>query len=72
MDDFTPYGNDFCQYFHNIEKVLTQCIATKLCRSHKKRHMMMREGIVLGHFIFASGIQVDPTKIEVIIKLPTP
>ena len=28
--------------------------------------------MVLGHFISAAGIQVDPAKIEVIQTLPTP
>ena len=28
--------------------------------------MMMSEGIILGHFISAGGIQVDPAKIKVI------
>ena len=30
------------------------------------------QGVVLGHFISAVGIQVDPTKIEVIQTLPIP
>ena len=34
--------------------------------------MMMREGVVLGHFISADGIQVDPSKINVIENIPTP
>jgi len=34
--------------------------------------MMMAEGVILGHYICAAGIQVDPTKIQVIILLPTP
>eukprot|EP00253_Pinus_taeda_P006338 PITA_06338 len=34
--------------------------------------MMMNEGIVLGHFISFLGIQVDPSKIQVIQILPIP
>jgi hypothetical protein len=34
--------------------------------------MMMSEGIVIGHFISSQGIQVDPSKIQVIKDLPTP
>lgn len=34
--------------------------------------MMMEEGVVLGHFISASGIQVDPTKITIISELLVP
>ena len=33
---------------------------------------MVREGIVLGHRIFARGIEVDRAKIEIIEKLPPP
>jgi hypothetical protein len=31
--------------------------------------MMMTEGVVLGHYVSADGIKVDPTKIEVILNL---
>jgi hypothetical protein len=34
--------------------------------------MMMTEGVVLGNYISVDGIRVDPTKIEVILNLPTP
>ena len=34
--------------------------------------MMMMECVVLGHYISADEIRVDPTKIEVILNLPTP
>ena len=34
--------------------------------------MLMQEGVVLGHFISAIGIQVDLGKIEVIQTLPIP
>ena len=32
----------------------------------------MSEGVVLGHFISSQGIQVDPSKIQVIQNLPIP
>jgi hypothetical protein len=72
MDDFTPYGDDFDQALDNMEKVLERCIPTRLCLSHAKCHMMMMEGVVLGNYISVDGIRVDPTKIEVILNLPTP
>ena len=73
MDDFTPYGrNSFDEAPNNLEKVLEHCEQTHLSPSTEKCHMMMREGIVLGHFIFAIGIQVDSTKIKVIANIPTP
>ena len=63
MDDFTPYGDDFEPALENLEKVLQRCIDTRLCLSHEKCHMMMTEGIILGHYISTAGIQVDPAKI---------
>jgi hypothetical protein len=68
----TPYGDEFDQALDYLEKVLERCIATRLCLSHEKCHMMMIEGVVLGHYISVDGIRVDPTKIEVILNLPTP
>jgi hypothetical protein len=34
--------------------------------------MLLIEGVVLGHHVSSEGIKVDPTKIEVIIRLPPP
>jgi hypothetical protein len=72
MDDFTPYGVSFQEALENLEKVLKRCIQAQISLSTEKCHMMMNEGIVLGHFISSQGIQVDPSKIQVIKDLPTP
>ena len=72
MDDFTPYGVTFEVALQNLEKVLKRCIEAHLSLSTEKFHMMMNEGIVLGHFISFLGIQVDPSKIQVIQTLPIP
>ncbi|GJV18463.1 reverse transcriptase domain-containing protein [Tanacetum coccineum] len=37
-----------------------------------KCHFMVKEGIVLGHKISKSGIEVDKAKVDVIAKLPHP
>jgi hypothetical protein len=72
MDDFTPYGVSFEESLQNIEKVLNRCIQFHLSLRTKKCHMMMSEGVVLGRFISSQGIQVDPSKIQVIENLPIP
>ena len=56
MDDFTPYGIDFEETLKNLENVLTRYEKTQLFLSTEKCHMMMSEGVVLGHFIYANGI----------------
>nr|GEY05631.1 reverse transcriptase domain-containing protein [Tanacetum cinerariifolium] len=38
----------------------------------EKYHFMVKEGIVLGHKISKSGIEVDRAKVDVIAKLPHP
>nr|GEX29615.1 putative reverse transcriptase domain-containing protein [Tanacetum cinerariifolium] len=38
----------------------------------EKFHFMVKEGIVLGHKISRSGIEVDRAKVDVIAKLPHP
>jgi hypothetical protein len=62
----------FQEGLQNLEKVIKRCIQAQLSLSTEKFHMMMSEGIVLGHFISSQGIQVDPSKIQVIKDLPTP
>eukprot|EP00253_Pinus_taeda_P029785 PITA_29785 len=57
MDDFTPYGDDFEPKLQTLEKVLQRCIATRLCLSHEKCHMMMTEGLILGHHVSTARIQ---------------
>lgn len=70
MDDFTPYGDAFETTLANLEKVLEHCIQTNVSLSTEKCHVMMTEGIVMGHYISSHEIKVDPTKIEVIMKIP--
>jgi hypothetical protein len=72
MDDFTMYGDTFQEALDNLEKVLIRCQETNLSLSNEKCHMLRTEGDVLGHHISPAGIQVDPSKIEVICELPVP
>ena len=72
MDYFTPYEDAFETALANLEKVMEHCEQTNVSLNMEKFHMMMTKGIVLGNFISADGIKVDPTKIEVISKIATP
>lgn len=49
MDEFTPYGNSFTESLKNLQKVLERCKKMHFSLSTIKCHMMMKEGIVLGH-----------------------
>ncbi|GJS63057.1 hypothetical protein Tco_0677621 [Tanacetum coccineum] len=52
--------------------MLKRCEDTNLVLNWEKCHFMYREGIVLGHKISKSGIEVDRAKVDVIAKLPHP
>ncbi|CAH9072683.1 unnamed protein product [Cuscuta europaea] len=72
MDDFSVYGTSFDSCLDNLDKALTRCQEANLVLNWEKCHFMVTEGIVLGHKISSKGIEVDPAKIEVIEKLPSP
>ena len=71
MDDFTLNGDSFEEGLENLEKLLKICNQTHVSLSTIKFHMMMKEGIVLGHLLLVVGIQVDPANVEVIFNFPT-
>nr|GEV90179.1 reverse transcriptase domain-containing protein [Tanacetum cinerariifolium] len=60
-----PYGT-----FAYRHKMLQRCEDTNLVLNWEKCHFMVKEGIVLGHKISKSGIEVDRDKVDVIAKLP--
>ncbi|GJR94593.1 reverse transcriptase domain-containing protein [Tanacetum coccineum] len=49
-----------------------RCEDTNLVLNWEKCHFMVKEGIVLGHKISKSGIEVDKAKVDVIAKLHHP
>ncbi|GJU86397.1 putative nucleotidyltransferase, ribonuclease H [Tanacetum coccineum] len=72
MDDFSVFGSSFDHYLKNLEKMLKRCEETNLVLNWEKCHFMIKEGIILGHKVSGSGIEVDKAKIEAISKLPYP
>ena len=70
MDDFSVIGSTFDECLKNLKLVLKRCVETNLVLNWEKCHLMVREGMVLGHHIFRKGIEVDQAKIEIIEKLP--
>ncbi|GJV12101.1 reverse transcriptase domain-containing protein [Tanacetum coccineum] len=72
MDDFSVFGDSFDSCLSNLEKMLKRCEDTNLVLNWEKCYFMCREGIVLGHKISKSGIEVDRAKVDVIAKLPHP
>ena len=72
MDDFLVLGKSFDNCLENLRQALIRCKETNLVLNWEKCHFMVKEGIVLGHWISERGIEVDKAKIETIEKLPPP
>lgn len=72
MDDFSVFGSSFDNCLHNLNLVLKRCRDTNLVLNWEKCQFMVQECIILGHKVSTKGIEVDPAKVEVIVKLPPP
>ncbi|GJV57534.1 reverse transcriptase domain-containing protein [Tanacetum coccineum] len=72
MDDFSVFGVSFSSCLSHLDKMLKRCEDTNLVLNWEKCHFMVKEGIVLGHKISKSEIEVDRAKVDVIAKLPHP
>ncbi|GJS07565.1 reverse transcriptase domain-containing protein [Tanacetum coccineum] len=70
MDDFSVFEDSFYSCLSHLDKMLKRCEDTNLVLNWEKCHFMVKEGIVLGHKISKSGIEVNRAKVDVIAKLP--
>ncbi|GJZ44015.1 reverse transcriptase domain-containing protein [Tanacetum coccineum] len=72
MDDFSVFGDSFSSCLSHLDKMLKRCEDTNLILNWEKCHFMVKEGIVIGHKISKTEIEVDRAKVDVIAKLPHP
>ncbi|GJX94995.1 reverse transcriptase domain-containing protein [Tanacetum coccineum] len=68
MDDFSVFEDSFSSRLSHLDKMLKCCEDTNLVLNWEKYNFMVKEGIVLGHKILKSGIEVDRAKVDVIAK----
>ncbi|GJT80157.1 reverse transcriptase domain-containing protein [Tanacetum coccineum] len=71
MDDFSVFGSSFSTCLTHLEKMLKRCEDTNLALNWEKSHFMVKEGIVLGHKISKSGIEVDRAKMTLSQSSPS-
>ena len=72
IDDFSVYGSNFESFLENLEIVLHRIKGNNLALNWEKCHFIVIELIVLGHKIFAVGLEVDQAKISIIRTLMPP
>ncbi|GJQ94837.1 reverse transcriptase domain-containing protein [Tanacetum coccineum] len=72
MDDFSIFRDSFSSCLSHLDKMYKRCEDTNLVLNWEKCHFMVKEGIVLGHKISKSRIEVDREKVDVSAKLPPP
>ena len=72
MDDFSVYGSNFEHCLKNLETVLQRRQDKNLALNWEKCHFMVTKGIILGHKIYAHGLEFDQAKVFVIKTLLPP
>ncbi|GJX80891.1 reverse transcriptase domain-containing protein [Tanacetum coccineum] len=72
MDEFSIFKDSLSSCLSHLDKMLKRCEDTNLVVNWEKSHFIVKEGIVLGHKISKSRIEVDRAKVDVIAKLPHP
>ncbi|GKA83587.1 reverse transcriptase domain-containing protein [Tanacetum coccineum] len=70
MDEFSVFRNSFDTCLNNLDKILQRCKDAHLVLNEEKCRFMVKEGIVLGHKVSSTRLEVDKAKIDVILKLP--
>ena len=62
MDDFFVHGSSFESCLENLETVLQRCKDKNLALNWEKCHFIVTKGILLGHKISVTGLEVDQAK----------
>ncbi|GKE09786.1 reverse transcriptase domain-containing protein [Tanacetum coccineum] len=67
MDDFFVFGNSFDKCLNNLDKMIQHCKDAHLVLNREKCHFMVKEGIVLGHKVFGTGLEFDKAMIDLML-----
>lgn len=72
MDDFSVFWNSYEDCLDILEVVLDCYKETNLVLNLEKCHFMVIKEILLEHKISCKEFEVDPAKVDVVEKLPSP
>jgi hypothetical protein len=68
IDDILNYSKNYFNHEQQLQKVLELLRKEKLYAKFSKCEFWLREVQFLGHVVNAKGIQVDPSKVEAVMK----
>ncbi|GJS81666.1 hypothetical protein Tco_0748207 [Tanacetum coccineum] len=62
MENFSVFVNSFDKCLNNLDKMLQRCKDAHLVLNWEKCHFMVKKGIVLGHKVSGTGLEVEKQK----------
>lgn len=72
IDDIVCYGKNLTDSINNPETVFKRLMEQKLLLNAEKCSLLRTSVVYLGHIIRRDGVTPDPSKIEAVMKFPTP
>ena len=72
IDDILIYSRDKEEHKEHLKIVLQVLKEKQLYAKFKKCEFWLEQVVFLGHVVSKDGISVDPSKVEAVIKWPTP
>ena len=72
LDDFPTHSHKSIDHLDHILLIFERCRHYKICLNPHKCVFCVKSGRLLGFIVSNKGIQVDPLKVEAIVKLPPP
>ena len=70
LDDVIVIGKTFKDHLENLKEVLTRIFGAQLKLSQKKCSLFQKEVQYLGHLVLASGVSMDPNKVDTVRDWP--
>lgn len=72
MDDVLVLGRTVAEMLHLLNQVATRLTAARLSINFEKSRFFAREVKYLGYILSKDGVKVDPTKVEAMVRYPSP
>jgi hypothetical protein len=72
LDDITVFSDYDDQHIKHLRRVFQKCRKFGISLNPNKSNFGMKEGKLLGHIISKEGINIDPSRVEEILKIDKP